>query len=206
MGYTHYWSRPERLDARKFAAIADDFNKIVLALADAGVQLGDSAGEGVPIINKNEIVFNGLANCGHPENSSVVIPWPTDTASGITENSKSAEAGSWFAGTRLESRCCNGDCSYETFDLPRIYKPEYRSDDPDGFLFSCCKTAFRPYDLAVTAVLLIAKHHLGKNIRISSDGRDAHWQDAKYLCWRHLGYGADYLMGRELSKRLPDEG
>ena len=52
------------------------------------------------------------------------------------------------------------------------------------------KTAFKPYDVAVTAALVIAKRYLGKRLVIQSNGLDAQWADAKDLCQRHLGYGA----------------
>ncbi|MGH9440599.1 MAG: hypothetical protein ACRD22_22730 [Terriglobia bacterium] len=47
----------------------------------------------------------------------------------------------------------------------------------------------KPYDLAITAALLIAKHHWGENIKITSGGSDAQWWDAKLTCQRVLGYG-----------------
>jgi hypothetical protein len=53
-----------------------------------------------------------------------------------------------------------------------------------------CKTAFKPYDVAVTAALLIAKHHWGESFEIRSCGSDAQWWDAKLICQRVLGYGA----------------
>jgi hypothetical protein len=55
-----------------------------------------------------------------------------------------------------------------------------------------CKTAFKPYDVAVTAALLIAKHHCGEKIEITSCGSDVHWWDAKLICQRILGYGASF--------------
>jgi len=55
--------------------------------------------------------------------------------------------------------------------------------------FQSCKTAFRPYDLAATAFLAIAKHHLGGKILVESDGTIMHWMDAVKLCQNVLGYG-----------------
>lgn len=42
------------------------------------------------------------------------------------------------------------------------------STSETGFQF--CKTARKPYDTAVTACLLLAKHHFGSAIEITSDG------------------------------------
>ena len=195
MGYTHYWYRPLDIPEADMRTIAEDFSKIVLALDDMGVKLGDARGDGVPEITPEFIGFNGLAKCGHPQNSNIVIPWPTDTARGV--NDGEAEAGHWFAGVKLETRTCDGDCSYESVWFPASIRDDkflQPSAQHKGLYFSCCKTAYRPYDVAVTAFLIIAKHHLGKRLHVSSDGGDQHWQDAKVLCYAHLGYGPEYQM------------
>jgi hypothetical protein len=62
----------------------------------------------------------------------------------------------------------------------------------NGLYFDFCKTAFRPYDMAVTACLVIAKHYLQDRIVVRSDGDDDQWQDAKWLCQIELGYGLDF--------------
>jgi len=66
---------------------------------------------------------------------------------------------------------------HETFDLNR--------KGSAGFTF--CKTAAKPYDLAVTACLLIYKHHSPDTMILSSDGDDEDWVDAKKLVWDILG-------------------
>lgn len=46
--------------------------------------------------------------------------------------------------------------------------------------FNFCKTARKPYDLAVGLVLLIAKKHAPNSIRVSSDGNwDSDWNKIK---------------------------
>lgn len=50
--------------------------------------------------------------------------------------------------------------------------------DENGIDSEACKTAFRPYDLALTAFLLIAQHHLGSEKVVRSDGEQAQWEDA----------------------------
>lgn len=195
MGYTHYWYRPLAIDSAVYRNIGNDFNKVVLELDNLGVRLGDGGGAGVPEISDGEINFNGLAACGHAENAAISIPWPTVNAGGI-KHSMVSEAGMWFAGTLLDHRCCNGDCSYESFVFPREAEvKKYQARSPDGLQFDCCKTAFRPYDLAVTAFLIIAKRHLKDQISVSSDGEDQHWEDARRLCQSFLGYGVEYHLG-----------
>lgn len=198
MGYTHYWYRPREISKPEMASIVSDFNKLVLILDDMGVKLADGFGQNVPEITPEDVWFNGSESCGHPANSEITIPWPSAGASGIGNNSRAVN-GSWFAGAMLQTRACDGDCSYETFHFPRVTNPddiEWQSerDRPKGLYFNCTKTAFRPYDVAVTAFLIIAKHYLKDLIEVSSDGRDEHWQDAKNLCQFHLGYGFDFHM------------
>ena len=213
MGYTHYWYRKPEISQTKYTAIVEDFGKIVLALADMGVQLADGCGENIPIIDNESVVFNGYSHCGHPQNQEVSIPWPARGASGVDCGVQSEKvAGTWFAGALLATRTCDGDCSYETFAFDRVEEvPDYQRKEPEfkqtGQFFQFCKTAYRPYDLAVTAFLIIAKHHLGADIKVTSDGDDEQWQDAKRLCYIHLGYGPEYGMyqaGMSISKDDPE--
>ncbi len=103
MGYTHYWNRPQVIDAKTFEAIRLDFLKVLPALEAAGAPLGDLYGHGEPIINPDLIGFNGVACCGHASNPNIRIPWPAKDAHDIGSN-----AG---AGGTLPYRTCNGDCS-----------------------------------------------------------------------------------------------
>lgn len=192
MGYTHYWRRPtQSISVDSMNKIVNDFNKIVLVLDDMGVRLADGFGENTPEINSDRLWFNGLAKCGHSPNQEVSIPWPAPGAKGIGPND-SAVSGNWFAGSLLDSRCCDGDCSYETFCFERELKPDSFTSD-DGRYFDCTKTAYRPYDVAVTAALIIIKHYCPE-IDVQSDGEDENWQDAKNLCQFYLGYGFDFTV------------
>ena len=215
MGYTHYWYRQKEIDSYTFERIVEDFKRLLPVFKVLDVKLGNGLGEGKPIINRREVVFNGLRNCGHPKNPNLVIPWPAETVkSGVAPNPCQAVVDSWFAGVVLNQRTCNGDCSYETFYFPRVlpdrYTPVQRviyydvngrlvchDEQHVGKYFQFCKTAFRPYDLAVTAFLVIAKHHLGEKILVESDGTIAHWMDAVKLCQNVLGYGWDFVLNRE---------
>ena len=51
----------------------------------------------------------------------------------------------------------------------------------DGVDFNFCKTAQKPYDIAVTASLIHAKKVFGDKIKISSDGDWSDWQGGKLL-------------------------
>jgi len=210
MGYTHYWYRDKEIDPEVYTTIVMDFQKLIPILERQGIKLADGMGEDVPQIDYEDVWFNGDSHCGHPANHELVIPWPTERASGVSADNQAIN-GEWFAGVQVDKRCCNGDCSYETFGFPRVItkaepvgeilyydqsgKPVYNSKPTVGKYFDCCKTAFRPYDWAVTAFLVIAKHHLRDKIIVRSDGELPQWQDAMLLCQLELDYGMDFKLG-----------
>lgn len=204
MGYTHYWYRPATVPVKAYGAIRRDFAKLLPELKGIGLKLAGPLGKGEVVISDDDMAFNGAVDCGHLSNQELVIPWPSKNAGGIAKYTENAIDGTWFAGATLEKRACNGDCSYETFAFPRKMKkdPGYPRDREDGLQFECCKTAFRPYDLAVICFLIIAKRHLKTKIKVSSDGEDQHWADGRLFCQMHLGYGEEY----HLVAKKPDEG
>lgn len=71
--------------------------------------------------------------------------------------------------------------------------PEERPEH--GRFFGFCKTAFKPYDLAVQAALVVAAHYLDEAVVVSSDGSLEEWEDAIALCERVLGYGRAFTLG-----------
>jgi hypothetical protein len=67
------------------------------------------------------------------------------------------------------------DLAHETFYWAGIpSQPKHREGEPDFFEF--CKTAYKPYDAVVTAILIRAKTIYGSCVRISSDGEWQEWQ------------------------------
>lgn len=188
MGYTHYWYvKVGELPQDQFSKVAEDFRVVLKELRKDGLVLAGPDGTGRPEIGPHVIAFNGRARCGHKRDTEIVIPWPTKGAGGIARSSESAKAGGWFGGALVRERTCNGDCSYESFVFERI-----SSEPRDIGHFGSCKTAFRPYDVAVTACLLIARHRFGDPIQVKTDGEDAQWIDAKEVCQSVLGYGLEY--------------
>ena len=67
-----------------------------------------------------------------------------------------------------------GEAAHETFDLPHS---STLTED-----FSFCKTAEKPYDTPVVAILLLLQHYCGDTYNISSDGNLADWQAGADLC------------------------
>ena len=149
MGYTHSWNRRQIIEPASFNTICKDLLALLSALEVTGAPLADAYGRGEPEIGPEFIGFNGVACCGHARNADIQVPWPARDAHGIGDN-----AG---LGGTLPYRTCNGDCSYESVWFERCQE----SESADGRVGGFCKTAFRPYDLAVTAFLVIARHHLG---------------------------------------------
>ena len=69
----------------------------------------------------------------------------------------------------------HGALAHETFKLSRILSTtETYSFDKEGYYFGFCKTVRKPYDIFVTAVLLLAKKYFNEDMKISSDGD---WDD-----------------------------
>lgn len=191
MGYTHYWYREKTIPKVQFKAIALDFRRLLPALEKAGVKLAGPLGKGLAEINLNIVAFNGPVDCGHPEGYELRIPWPAPNAGGVF--SGDAVSGTWAGGAVVATRCCDGDCSCESFVFPRVYvPPAWHEPEPNGLWFEFCKPGFKPYDIAVTAFLVIAKHHLGDHIIVATDGEDAHWFDGRMFCMTELGYGLEY--------------
>lgn len=159
-----------------------------------------------PTANTHGVFFNGSEE--QPPgvwttDENIIIPWPSGTASLHGENpdpSADKTDGVWFAGNLVSQRVApldnntgKGSGSYESVCIDRIHKPMAWEKPKDGLYFSFCKTAYRPYDLTVTAVLIALKHHFPE-CRIHSDGEEKDWLDGKFLCNRLLGYGIDFYL------------
>ena len=199
MGYTHYWYRQKEIDPETYGRIVQDFRRLLPVVEKWGVLLAGGLGDGDPQVDAQDVWFNGKHNCGHKASTELVIPWPAAHARGVLRGgaTQTVVTGTWFAGHEVATRCCDGDCSYETFHFPPVIETrEWQDPDKDGLWFEFCKTAFRPYDLAVTAFLVVAKHQLRNRIKVRSDGDEPHWQDAKWLCQLELGYGLDFQLDR----------
>jgi len=199
MGYTHYWQRKRFIEKSTFKFIVKDFRKVLTVLNGLGVELAGPDGSGSAIISDDEICFNGLHDCGH-ERREMGIAWPAKGSSGIClayekDSSKGSDVGAmWFAGRELLSRTCDGDCSHETFSFPISTRID-SADPGKGHFHNFCKTAFKPYDLAVQVCLVIASRYLRGDIVVNSDGDLDHWRDAVEICKHLFGYGGDFSLG-----------
>ena len=78
-----------------------------------------------------------------------------------------------------------GDDSHETFAVSQKHDSQ----------FNFCKTAQKPYDLAVTAVLMVIEHHAPAHFETSSDGDVEDWRPAAELNQKLFGYGYRFPAG-----------
>jgi hypothetical protein len=209
MGYTHYWYRPEKLNPVQFKKFSKDCEKIFhYSQAELGIKLADGVSNlgTEPKAVDTEVCFNGAVD--QPigvwtTDEKISIPWPSSSA-GLTEPKADPIAnktdGAWFAGNLVSQRVApignngKGDGSYETFLIRVLEKrKDWELDDTQPLRFACCKTAYRPYDLTITACLIALKHYFPA-AKVSSDGEDKDWIDGKVLCNNLLGYGLEYQM------------
>jgi len=68
------------------------------------------------------------------------------------------------------------DGGHETFYFTRVEIEKdkaFVATDEDGKYFNFCKTARKPYDKYVVAILHLAKRHFGDKIYLASDGKDS---------------------------------
>jgi len=76
----------------------------------------------------------------------------------------------------------NGDSfhelEHETFAISIFEMDTYQtnSEMAEEGVFGFCKTARKPYDFLVCVSLMVLKHHLGSDFRISSDGDFEDWE------------------------------
>jgi len=98
------------------------------------------------------------------------------------------------------------DDSHETFWLPATLKEildiEYVQKDDDGFVFSCTKTAYKPYDTVVTACLTILKNSLGKDIKVESDGEVRDFNEGLELAQQYCHVELDHPLQEMEPKQL----
>ena len=193
MGYTHHWSRAPELPEASFAAAVADCRKLCEALP---IPLGDWEGKGEPEFTPEGIAFNGHVESGSFARQGGLL-WPSRKAESVAVAGTTVETGkTWCAGPEVSSRCVdeNGDGSYESFVVERVFQPEEWQKPQGGKFRTFCKTNYRPYDLCVQCCLIILKEHLADSIQVRSDGKDAAWNEARDACQVFLGYGLDFAL------------
>lgn len=173
MGYTHYYYRHEIEHNKelwdKFLAdvkkVASKFQLIIVNSVDFAT---DSGGKQLKSTGKIKIEIGGGMGEGEP---------PKFTKDTI-----------WFNGV--------GDDSHETLNIDRDYFPHLKEDGEykkkqwreEKKIFECTKTAYKPYDLLVTATLTLYKYHFKDKVSIASDGDEEGFLKGVELVNKTLGY------------------
>lgn len=182
MGYAHRWDRPGHLDHEKFRQFAEDCGRIVETARAHRFAIAGPGGVGEPSISATRVAFNGTEACGH-ERRDLACPWPTEDAAGVARGETPLDQ--WFGGDLVDTRLCGGDCSYDDFWIDRDLESGLRSRG--GRIHEACTTGFRPYDVVVTACLLMFAYRFGNAVAFESDGTPTHWYDGQHLCVLALG-------------------
>lgn len=161
MGYTHYVRRPVKNpgSAYFYGKLALDAKKLCDHANANGIRIRNGLGEGEPEFTEFYFSINGDGKAKVDEQPEFVFD--------VSDNE--------FYG--------NGkgvDLSHETFYWAGIpEQSEWRKGE--SHYFSFCKTAMKPYDAVVTAILIRAKTIYGSCVEISSDGEWQEWQAGRDL-------------------------
>lgn len=194
MGYALYWNREIEFKRDAFERAVEDVVLILSRLSDMGVRLAGPAGKGKPQLGPETIAFNGSVLCGH-RYRDLGKPRPSATATGVEEKEPpyDPKAEPWMSGPFLETRVCGGNCAGDPFFVDRKYiVRDWERTDDEGRYVCECETHFKPYDLAVAAVLVRLKEHLGDAIVIASQNDEHGFEDAKRLCRELFGWASKF--------------
>ena len=116
MIYTHTIYRKRTFNRKPFENVINDFKRMVGPMRRLGAALAGADGSGTPTITQNGITFNGVKKCYHGA-FDFGITMPAPLASGIMQNRNMADLEQivmhrWDGGSFLETRACDGICSY----------------------------------------------------------------------------------------------
>lgn len=202
MGYSHGFHRVQVFPDDAFARFAGDTRRIIEAAEAEGICIAGWRGRGEPTVTADDVRFNGSER--QPSGrwtttEEIHIAWPSETA-GLAEPDPDpiGEKVERKALDMVTQHVCSidpqtgmgyGKC--ETFAVPRVYQPpEWAEPMEDGRWPIWCKTAFRPYDIAVTACLIALAYRMPPGtVDVGSDGTHPHFMPGRILAFNALGYG-----------------
>lgn len=139
-GYTQYLYRPEVIDQGRFDLWVEDCKAIIAALP----------------------THTRTAGAYHEEDV-LKLAWEYD------EPTRPPQLDGDCVRFNGASDDPEADLGHETFRVPRVFDSDYKQPNERGLMFDCCKTARKPYDLAVVACLTALKYRVPE-VELSSDG------------------------------------
>jgi hypothetical protein len=158
MGYTHYFTIKKEVEQEVWNEFLKDVKKLYKAMPEHSHSSGDYYSE-MPL---------ALSGCFKYEKPQFTKEHIYFNGSNGLKRIKIRKQ--HWEDSKLEKPEWN-DLGHETFVLNRKGCEEF------------CKTARKPYDLMVQAVLIIAKYYFQDNISIGSDGDMDDWREAiKFVC------------------------
>jgi hypothetical protein len=197
MPYTHYWRRLPELPEQEFAEVAEEAKVIIEAVSEMGVPLAGPKGEGDPILSHQTVAFNGVKDCGH-QYRDLGYAWPGPKSKGVAVTPVLVGRHASEQGPLLAARSCGGSCAGRlpmgAFFIDRVFMMREWDQIEKGRYFQFCETDFKPYDLAVTAVLARFKERMPNEIYLSSDGQEDQWDEAKRLNRGLFGWGSRFVL------------
>ena len=168
MGYSVYHELKKEIPQETWAKIIKDCKKLYKKMPEYS-NFSDEY-KNMPLL------LNGCSCYRKPQFTMKHIYFNGGSCS--LENRKKAPLGYWIDDP-------DKGLSHETFEICPKFQKHY-----DGKLsgYSFCKTARKPYDLMVKAVLLVCEHYLKDDIEISCDGDGEDWVEAAKFILNVLGW------------------
>jgi hypothetical protein len=177
MGYTHYWYYRNPVvemtqNKLKKNEIRDENRGDWDAISEAWDKL-PSDEDYIKRIDKHIKAFAKIAE--DIKKTMANLPDPTIIKGGVGEDEPEITPNRiWFNGDASK------DLDHETFVISLFSMDTFQSfeDIAEKGTFGFCKTARKPYDFLVCVSLMVFKHHLGADFKVSSDGGLYEWQPA----------------------------
>jgi len=168
MGYTHYWEVPEgEHDQTKWDEFVADCKKLYKNMPEHSTSAGNYH-------EKDPLALNGCYNYKNPAFNKARVCFNGSDGSKREQKEREKNGKKY---KYWEDKTSHG-LDHETFVLNRkVKQPDYQKNMGKSASFGFCKTARKPYDLMVTACLVLYKHHFPE-VQISSDGNFEDWSAA----------------------------
>lgn len=159
MGYTHYWTQKKNITALDWQDMQAAFVRILAQAKGEGLRICGPDGTGAPEFGSESLAFNGdeSEECSYSYTSI-------------------------FDG---QERRIEQDGAHETFFISRK-REKYTAPYDKEWRYTFCKTAEKPYDMAVTAIGCYLETFWPSHFEFSSDGKPDDWRAGLTLACRAL--------------------